>query len=515
MAAERLPVRKLREIIRLRLQGNQSGRAIARSCGLSPSTVGDYLGRIALAGLRWPLPPELDDDGRLGKLLFPDEHRPVANRPEPDWSWVHTELQRRHVTKMLLWQEYKEALPDGYQYSQFCDRYARWVRPLLATMRQAHRVGERTFIDFSGDGIDIVDALTGVCDEAVLFVAVLGASNLTYAEPALHQDLPTWIGCHVRAFDYFEGTTEIWTPDNPRAGVKRPNRYDPELNPTYAELARHYGATVLPARPRRPRDKAKVEAAVLVAERWILAALRNRTFYSLEELRAAVAELVDRLNGRVMRRLKKSRRQLFEEIERSALRPLPSRAYEYAEWARPRVAFDYHVQFDDHFYSVHFSLIGEQLDLRATESTVEIFRRGTRIESYTRSFVKGGYTTLKRHMPRAHLDAVDWTPERIIEWGRKIGPSTAAFLQAVMAAKVHPQQGFRRCRGVLALARSYPPERLERACARALHFRTLTYTSVEAILKNKRDQEPLPGEAEPQQSLPLHENLRGRRYYAS
>ena len=513
MAAERLPVRKLREVMRLKLQAKMSGRAIARSCGISSSTVGEYLGRITLAGLTWPLPPELDDDAKLERVLFPDDSRPVANRPEPDWSWIHGELQRRHVTKMLLWQEYKEATPDGYQYSQFCDRYTQWARPLLATMRQAHRVGERTFIDFSGDGIDVVHPLTGVCEKAVLFVAVLGASNLTYAEPVLHQDLPTWIGCHVRAFDYFEGTTVIWTPDNPRAGVKKPNKYDPELNPTYAELARHYNATVLPARPRRPRDKAKVEAGVLVAERWILAALRNRTFYSLDELRTAVAELVERLNNRMMRRLKKSRRQLFEEIERTALKPLPVRSYEYAEWAKPRVGFDYHVEFDDHFYSVHFTLIGEQLDLRATEATVEIFQRGRRIESYARSYAKGGYTTLKRHMPRAHLDVVDWTPERIIEWGQKIGPSTAAFLQAVMAAKDHPQQGFRRCRGVLALARSYPADRLERACARALHFRMLTYRGVEAILKNKRDQEPLPGEAEPQQSLPLHENIRGRRYY--
>ena len=246
MAAERLPVRKLREVMRLKLQAKMSGRAIARSCGISSSTVGEYLGRITLAGLTWPLPPELDDDAKLERVLFPDDGRPVANRPEPDWSWIHGELQRRHVTKMLLWQEYKEATPDGYQYSQFCDRYTQWARPLLATMRQAHRVGERTFIDFSGDGIDVVHPLTGVCEKAVLFVAVLGASNLTYAEPVLHQDLPTWIGCHVRAFDYFEGTTVIWTPDNPRAGVKKPNKYDPELNPTYAELARHYNATVLP-----------------------------------------------------------------------------------------------------------------------------------------------------------------------------------------------------------------------------------------------------------------------------
>jgi len=512
MAAERLPMRKLREIIRLKLQAGRSGRAIARSCGLSPSTVAEYAGRIALAGLSWPLPPELDDDVALERLLFPDEHRPVSNRPEPDWAWIHTELQRRHVTKMLLWHEYKEGQPNGLQYSQFCDRYLRWARPLSATMRQAHRAGEKTFIDFSGDGLDVVNAFTGECQKAVLFVAVLGASNLTYVEPVLYQDLPTWIGCHVRAFEYFGGVTPIWVPDNPKVGVTRASKYDPDLNPTYADLARHYEAAVIPARPYRPRDKAKVEAAVLIAERWILAVLRNRTFYSMEELRTAVSELLEKLNARPMRQLKKSRRQLFEEIERAALKPLPVRPYELAEWSRPKVAPDYHVAHDDHFYSVHYALIGQQLDLRATEATIEIFRSGRRLESYPRSYAKGKYTTRKEHMPRAHRDHAEWTPERIAGWAKKSGPQTVALVEAIMASKVHPQQGFKRCLGILRLGKEYTPERLERASARALRFRTLTYTSVAAILKNNLDQEPLPGD-EPQGSLPLHENIRGSRYY--
>lgn len=512
MAAERLPMRKLREIIRLRLQAGQSGRAIARSCAMSPSTVSQYLGRIALAKLSWPLAPELDDDDALERLLFPDERHPVSNRPEPDWAWVHRELQRRHVTKMLLWQEYKEAEPNGLQYSHFCERYLQWARPLTATMRQAHRVGEKTFIDFSGDGLELVDPKTGEIQKAVLFVAVLGASNLTYVEPVLHQDLPTWVGCHVRAFEFFGGVTEILVPDNPKVGVKRADRYDPELNPTYADLARHYEVAVIPARPRRPRDKAKVEAAVLIAERWILAVLRNRTFYAMEEMRAAVAELVKKLNDRPMRRLKKSRRELFEEMERGALKPLPSRPYELSEWSRPKVAPDYHVQYDDHFYSVPFGLIGQQLDVRATETTVEIFRSGRRIESYARSYEKWKYTTRKEHMPKAHRDHAEWTPERLGAWGRKIGPNTAALVEAIMASKVHPQQGFKRCLGILRLAKHYPPERLEKACARALRFRTLTYKSVAAILQNKLDLQALP-EDEPQRALPLHENIRGSRYY--
>src|SRR5574340_515725 len=422
MAAERLPMRKLREIIRLKLQAGQSGRGIARACGLSPSTVNEYVARIALAGLAWPLPPELDDDAALERLLFPDEGHPVSNRPEPDWIYVHHELQRRHVTKMLLWQEYKEATPGGLQYSQFCDKYLRWARPLSATMRQAHRAGEKTFIDFSGSGLDVVDPVTGECRKAVLFVAVLGASNLTYAEPVLEQDLPTWVGCHVRAFEYFGGTTEIWVPDNPRVGVTKAGKYEPILNRTYEELSAHFGAAVIPARPDRPRDKAKVEVAVPIASRWILAALRNRTFYSLEEMRIAVSELLEKLNGRKMRRLDKSRRELFQEIERAALKPLPPRPFDYAEWSQPK------------------------LDLRATETTVEILRRGTRIESYARSYAKGKYTTRKEHMPRAHLDQVEWTPERLTSWASKTGPKTVALLEAIMASKAHPQQGFKACR---------------------------------------------------------------------
>jgi len=505
-------MRKLREIIRLRLGGGQSGRTIARCCGLSPSTVGTYLARVELARLSWPLPVELDDDAALERLLFPDENHPVQNRPEPEWRYIHRELQRRHVTKQLLWQEYKEATPEGLQYSQFCAHYLAWARPLSATMRQAHPVGEKTFIDFSGSGLDVVDPHTGECQKAVLFVAVLGASNLTYAEPILHQDLPTWVGCHVRAFEYFGGTTEIWVPDNVRTGVTKASKYDPILNRTYEDLSAHYGAAVIPARPYKPRDKAKVEGAVLIASRWILAVLRNRTFYSMEEFRAAVAVELERLNHKQMRHLKKSRRELFEEIERAALKPLPVRPFEYAEWARLRVDLSYHVGHDDHFYSVHFSLIGEQLDLRATEVTVEIFRRGRRIESYQRSYAKGKYTTLKHHMPRAHFDHVDWTPERLTDWAKRTGPQTVALLAAVMASKAHPQQGFKACLGILRLAKDYPAERIERAAERAVRFKTLNSGSVASILRHKLDQLPLPGE-EPQQSLPLHQNIRGGGYY--
>jgi transposase len=367
-------MRMLREVLRLFLLLGVSQRGIARSCRLSPATVNGYVGRARVAKLGWPLPPELDDDAALTRLLFPDEHQPRSDRPEPDWAQVHLELKKKHVTKQLLWEEYKSTQPEGYQYSQFCERYARWAATVSVVMRQEHRGGEKLFLDFSGDGLEVVDPKTGEVTTAKLFVAVLGASNLTYVEPVLSEDLASWTGGHVRALEYMEGVTELWVPDNLKSGVKKPNRYEPDINPTYAELARHYGAAVIPGRVRKPRDKAKVEQGVLLAERWILAVLRNRTFFSLEELRDAVKPLVEKLNNRPMRKLKKSRRELFEEVERASLKPLPKTPWEFARWAKPKVNPAYHVEYDDHFYSVPYQLVGQQLDLRATERTIEVMR---------------------------------------------------------------------------------------------------------------------------------------------
>jgi len=506
-------MRKLREVLRLSLALGLGPRAIGRSCSMSSSTVSGYVGRAKIAKLAWPLPPELADDTALERLLFPDEGRPQARRPEPDWARIHLELRKKNVTKALLWEEYKSEQPGGLQYSQFCDRYNDWAGRLNVTMRQTHRAGEKMFIDFSGDGIDIVNPDNGVCTLAKLFVAVLGASNLTYVEPVLAEDLPTWTGCHVRALEFFGGTAEIWVPDNLKSGVKSPDRYEPELNQTYAELARHYGAAVIPARVRKPRDKAKVEQGVLLAERWILAALRNRTFFSLEELRDAVKPLVEKLNNRAMRKLKKSRREVFDELERPALKALPTVPYEFASWARPKLYIDYHAEFDEHFYSAPYQLVGQRLDLRATETTVELFFKGNRVTSHVRSYdKKEKYVTKTEHMPKAHQAQVEWTPVRLVDWAKKTGPSTATLIEEIMRRRVHPQQGFKACLGILHLNRHYEPPRIEAACARALRMRACTYKSVKAILKNNLDRQAV--EPEPKQaSLPLHGNVRGPTYY--
>lgn len=504
-------MRMLREVLRLYLALGATQRSISRSCTLSVSTVNGYVGRAKVAKLKWPLPAELDDDLALTKLLFPDERNPQRDRPEPDWSRVLLELKRKHVTKALLWEEYKTEQPNGYQYSQFCERYARWAARVNVVMRQEHRAGEKMFIDFSGDGITIVDPKTGECVVAKLFLAVLGASNLTYVEPVLSEDLPSWTGGHVRALEYFGGVSDLWVPDNLASGVTKANRYEPELNPTYAELAAHYGAAIIPARVRKPRDKAKVEQGVLLAERWIIAAVRNLTFFSLEEVREAVKPLVEKLNNKVMRKLKKSRRQVFAELEQTTLKPLPRDRWEFSRWAKPRVNIAYHVEYDEHFYSVPYQLVGQQLDVRATETTIEVMRGLSVLTSHARSYEKGKYTTKLEHMPKAHQAQAKWTPERLIEWAKKTGPSTAALVEEIMTRRVHPQQGFLACMGILNLDRDYKPERIEAACGRALKMRACTYKSVKAILRNNLDQQVL--EEAPQAALPLHENVRGGGYY--
>lgn len=512
----RATCRKLREVFRLHFEKKLSSRVIGKNCMLSPSTVQDYLARHAVAKLGWPLAPALDDDAVLSELLFPHEHHPKSVRPEPDWATVYLELRRKHVTKMLLWQEYRETHPEGYEYSQFCERYARWVPTISLTMRQEHIAGEKLFVDFSGDGLTLVDPRTGECFKVKLFLAVLGASNLTYVEPVLDEALPTWVGCHVRALDYIGGVARITVPDNLKSGVSKPDRYEPVLNPTYADWARHYGTVIIPARVRKPRDKAKVEQGVLLASRWILAVLRNRLFSSMEEIREAIRPLLEKLNNRMMRKLKKSRRQLFEETERQALLPLPQQPYELAQWATARPNIDYHVQYDDHYYSIPHTLVtglaDRRLDIRATETTVEILYNNVRQVSHQRSYEKHKYTTVTAHMPRSHREQAEWTPSRIVNWAKSVGPSAALLVAELMARRPHPEQGFRSCLGVLRLRKTYPDDRLERACARALRHRACSYKSVEAILKHNLDrQDELPDAT--QATLPNHDNIRDADYY--
>jgi transposase len=472
--------------------------------------VSEYVTHAKAAGLSWPLPEGMSEE-QLEEQLFPRKACAGRQIPQPDWQYVNKELKRKSVTLSLLWVEYRQEQPDGYGYSQFCHRYRQWKQQLNPTMRQKHKAGEKLFVDYAGQTVAVVDPQTGEIREAQIFVATLGASNYTYAEAHWSQSLPNWIAAHVRALEFLGGVPAILVPDNLKAGVKSPNRYEPDLNPTYQDFSRHYSIAVVPTRVRKPRDKAKVEVGVQVVERWILARLRERTFFSLAELNQAIAELLAELNRREMKHLGQSRLELFAEVDQPALAPLPERPYEFALWKQARVHIDYHVSFDKHFYSVPYTLTGKEVAIRATEKTVEIYYQRRRVASHPRSTAQGRFSTHSVHMPPEHQFYSQWSPERFLRWAREIGEQTRELISRVLDARRHPEQAYRTCLGVLGLAKRYSPERLEAACQRANSAGIQSYKGVHNILKNKLDQRPL--EPVPDNPLPPHDNIRGQKYY--
>jgi transposase len=512
MPAERLSMRNLRELLRLRHSAGLSQHVIARSLGLAQGTISKYLGRARQAGLAWPLPPELDDDDRLEAHLFPPPpDLPAELRPKPDWAEVHRELRRPDVTLTLLWEEYKAREPDGFSYSWFCDLYKDWVGRLKPTLRQVHVAGEKLFVDYAGRTMEVIDGPTGEVRAAQIFVAVLGASNYTYAEATFTQSLPDWIGSHVRAFGYFGGSARQTVSDNLKAGVVRACFHEPMVNRTYADLARHYGTAIIPARPYRPRDKAKVEVGVQIVGRWILARLRHRRFFSLAALNEAIRELLGDLNGRSLRGWGRSRRELFDEFDRPALTPLPDEPYAYAEWKRCRVGLDYHVEIAKHFYSVPFTLARQEVEARITSATVEVFLRGKRVASHLRSTRPHRPTTVPEHMPSSHRRYHDWTHERIRREADGLGSDAAALIDMILRSRPHPEQGFRSAIGIIGLAKRYGSERVDAACARALALGVRSYTAVAAILRNRTDT-AASRRAEDAPVL-IHANIRGPGYY--
>lgn len=507
-------MRKIKEVLRLIYEQRLSARQVARAAGLSRSTVAAYRQRFEHTGLSWPAADGIDD-ATLERRLFPEAPTvPASERGQPDWAQVQRELRRKGVTLMLLWQEYKATEDAGYQYSWFCQHYRAWCGQLDRVMRQEHLAGEKLFIDYAGHTAEVIDRSTGEIRSAQIFVAVMGASNYTYAEATWSQQLSDWIGSHVRAFSFLGGVPEIVVPDNLKSGVHRADRYDPDLNPTYQDLARHYGVAVIPARSRKPRDKAKAEVGVQVVERWILARLRNRQFFSLGELNAAIAQLLVELNNRPFKKLPGSRQSQFEAIDLPALKSLPAQAYEYAEWKKVRVHIDYHVELDGHYYSVPYQLGKQQLDARLTRNTMECYHHSQRVASHARSYLKGRHTTVPEHMPKAHREYAEWTPQRLLAWASKSGPATAAVIEQIMAQRLHPQQGFRSALGTMRLGKQYGDERLEAACARAQQIGAFSRKSIESILRNGLDRQQL--------LIPVHDNhtpiddhehLRGADYY--
>ena len=510
MPGPRLPMRKIRDVLRLSAAG-MSKRKIAASLGVSATAAGECIRRARRAGLTWPLPEGLTDEPLERRLFPPPTVAARDRRPQPNWVAVHRELRRPGVTLQLLWEEHRAVHPDGYGYSRYCELYRAWEARLSPTMRQSHIAGERLFVDYAGTTLEVVDASTGEVMTAQLFVAALGASSYTYAEATWTQGLSDWIGSHTRTFAFIGGVPAMAVSDNLRSGITKACFYEPAVNRTYGEMAAHYNTAIVPARPYRARDKAKVEVAVQVATRFIIAKLRNRAFFSLAALNAAIAELVAQVNNRLSRHLGASRQALFEELERSALKPLPAEPYVFAEWKECRVGLDYHVEIEKHYYSVPHQLLREKVWARITARTIEVFHRGKRVAAHMRSSSNRKHTTVREHMPSSHRRYADWTPERLRRQAGEIGRHTSALVEIILRERTHPEQGFRACVGMLRLAKTYGRERLEAACLRALEIGARSYSSVNSILKNNLDRQrpatPADGPAI------AHDNIRGPTYF--
>ena len=507
-------MRKIKEVLRLRYELKLDQRQIARSCSMAVSTVHEYLKRAEATQISWPLPDGWDDT-RLEEALYPNsEVKPQPKKSPPDFAAVHEQLRtHRHVTLQLLWEEYRDANPDGYRYSRFCELYQRWRKKLDVVMRQEHKAGEKAFVDWAGSTISIHDRVTGMAWQASLFVAALGASSYTWAEATRDQQMEAWLRAHMHAFHYWGGVPALAVPDNTKTGVSKAHRYDPDVNPTYHNFAMHYGFGVLPARPYKPRDKAVVESAVQVAQRWILAALRHRKFFSLEEANQAIGELLHRLNHRPFRKRDGSRASVFESLDKPALKPLPGESFDMSQWSRARVNIDYHVAFDANVYSVPYNLVHEVVEIRSTPTTVEILHKGTRVASHLRSRGRGQSVTNHEHRPKSHQAHLEWTPSRMVQWAQTIGPYTGQLFERMMADKPHPEMGYRGCLGVIRLAGKYSHARVEAAAERALLTGACRYRSIESILKNSLDQQPLPSSSAPPAPPPAHDNIRGAEYF--
>jgi transposase len=509
-------MRKIREILRLKWVAQRSHREAARSLGVSPGAVASVVGRARVCGLTWAQVEALTDDVLERTLYGPPTGEIDGDRPAPDVVWIHQELRRPGVTLELLHVEYLAQHPTGYRYSAFCERYRAWRARQRLSMRHVHKGGEKAFVDYAGLRPTLVHAATGEVTPVELFVAVLGASNYTFAVATHTQQSGDWIASHSDAVEYFGGVPAVWVPDQLRTGVTVPCRYEPGVQRTYADWAEHYQTVVIPARPAKPRDKAKVEVAVQVAERWILARLRHQVFFTLEALNARIRELLTELNARPMKGYGgRSRRDLFEQFDRPALQPVPAERFVHVDWLRARVNIDYHIEVQRHYYSVPHALIHDTVDVRLSATTVDVLHCGTRVWLHRRDDTPGHHTTIAAHMPHAHRAHLEWSPSRLIHWGGTIGASTQALVEAILASRPHPEQGYRSCLGLLRLEKRYGAARVNAACARALAAGARSYRHVDSILKHGLDRQGVLVEEAAPRSARVHDNVRGPAYYQS
>ena len=505
-------MRQLRETLRLHLESNLSMRECSRVLGIAKTTVNSIVMKARAAGVDWVIAQTLDDAGLEARLYGPPVPR-ASTQLEPDFALVHQELKRPGVTLQLLWEEYARGNAQAYKYTSFCIKYRAFAQSLKRSMRQVHVAGEKLFVDYAGQTVPIIDAATGEISPAQIFVATLGASNYTFACATARQTTADWIGAQVRALEFFGGAPRLIVPDQTRALIRRPDRYDPQPNRVYEEFALHYGCAILAARPAHPRDKPKVEGAVLLVERWILARLRNRRFFCLAELNAAIAELVTELNRRAFKKLPGCRLDAFRELDAPALLPLPAARFQVPRWKTAKVNIDYHVEFDEHYYSVPHRLVGAEVEVRVVEAIVEVFHAHQRVACHPLSARRGKHSTLPEHMPASHRAHLQWTPSKLLGWGRRIGVGTAEVVRWQLESRPHPEQGDRACLGLRRMAREYGPERLEAACTRALAIRSPTYASVASILKTGLDRQRGAAPTNASSTLPEHENVRGADYY--
>jgi transposase len=503
-------MRKISEVFRQRFELGRSYRDVARSLNISTSTVSDYLARAKVAGIMWPLPEGMTEDKLYNQLFLPVSAT-KAERVQPDWEQVHRELRKKGMTLRLLWREYRDQHLQGLGYSQFCNYYQRYAKTMSPVMRQVHKAGEKTFVDYAGMKMPWFNPITGEIHEAEIFVGCLGGSQFIYTEATATQQLPDWIQSHIHMFEYFGGVSEIVVPDNLKSGVTTAHRYDPDINANYQHLCEHYGIAVVPARAAEPKDKAKVESAVSIVERQILAPLRHMTFTSIGEINRAIFKRLTALNNQPFQKMKTSRRELFETIDKPVLKPLPPTRYQYAEWKKAKIHVDYHFAFDDHFYSVPYQHARHVVEIRATAKTIECFHQGQRIAAHARSHRRYGFTTLTEHMPKVHQEQAKYSLSHIRSWAKKIGPQTAEFIDHMMVARAFPQQAYRACYGLLRLSDRYGEERLEKACAKALIIRATRYQQVELILKNQLEEVPV--HQATTTKIPAHNNIRGADYY--
>ena len=513
---EKISMIKMREILRLRYENELSARQIGLSCNVGRQTVSNYLALAKRSGINWAADKTLNDTQLEEKLSSSQKKgcsEPGTVRTAPDFEYLHNELKKKGVTLQLLWAEYKqENIDTGYQYEMFCLLYSRWKKKLTICMRQTHKAGEKLFVDYC-DGPGIVDRDTGQVKPTELFVGAWGASSYTYAEASFTQSTQDWLMSHVRAFEYFGCAPHIVVPDNLKSGINKACRYEPEINRSYLCLAQHYGFAVIPARVAKPKDKAKVEAAVLLAQRWILACLRNRIFYSLSEFNQSVGELLEKLNHRKMQKINKSRKELFESLDKPAALALPGVRYEYADWKKCRVNVDYHIDINSHYYSVAYQLIHESVDARITENTVEIFYKGSRQASHVRSYEKCSYTTNPEHMPESHRKYLDQTPSKMLTRAETVGPNTVEVIKNIFERRIFIQQSHRSCLGIMRLLEYYGKERLENACKRAVKFKVFSYRNIKAILVKGLDKQSDLSSSKIENISPVHENIRGEGYY--